>query len=58
MSEDLSDYQPPRARSTGRTGITLGILVAVLIALLFYFFWRGTGAREPDGSRPPAPAIR
>ncbi|HEU4566062.1 MAG TPA: hypothetical protein VFS05_15485 [Gemmatimonadaceae bacterium] len=58
MSDDLSDHQPRRERSTGRTGITLGILVAVLIALLFFFFWRSTGAREPDGSRPPAPVVR
>jgi hypothetical protein len=46
------DIERERTHSTGRTGITYGILFAVLIALLFFFFWRGTGARDDSGRRP------
>jgi hypothetical protein len=41
------DVTPPVERrkawqrlSTGRTGVTLGILVVALLALGFYFVWR------------------
>ena len=48
-----ADAAAQREPSTGRTGITIGILVVVLLALLFYFFWRSTGARDETGQRPP-----
>ncbi len=57
------DYSPQSRRghglreSTGRTGITLGLLVLALAALAFYFFWSRTGARTPEGKRPPPPVV-
>lgn len=59
MTEDeLLEGQPRdgRRESTGRTGITIGILVVALAALLFYFFWSRTGARTEDRKTPAAPA--
>jgi hypothetical protein len=41
--------------STGRTGITIGFLVIVLLALLFFFYWRSTGVHDATGHRPPPP---
>jgi hypothetical protein len=38
------------------TGVVIGILVVLLIALGAYFFWRGTGVRDDQGNRPqPVP---
>jgi hypothetical protein len=53
---DAAPDEPPSARrpSTGRTGLKFGILVAVLVALLFYFYWRSTGADEAERASPPA----
>ena len=48
-----ADASAERQPSTGRTGVTIGFLVIVLLALLFYFFWRSTGARDESGQRPP-----
>lgn len=52
MATDSHDSGAHRVPSTGRTGVTMAILVIVLLALLFYFYWRGTGAREQNGERP------
>jgi hypothetical protein len=41
--------------STGRTGVVIGILIVALLALGFYFYWRGTGARDETGRRPGPP---
>ncbi|MDQ6887289.1 MAG: hypothetical protein M3068_08345 [Gemmatimonadota bacterium] len=41
--------------STGRTGTLVGILLVMLLALGVFFFWRGTGARDATGHRPPPP---
>ncbi|HEX6535530.1 MAG TPA: hypothetical protein VF041_13120 [Gemmatimonadaceae bacterium] len=30
----------------------IGILVVVLIALVVFFYWRGTGARDAEGHHP------
>lgn len=38
-----------------RTGVMIGILVAVILALAVYFFWRGTGWRDDEGRRPAPP---
>ncbi|MEJ7812647.1 MAG: hypothetical protein WKG32_19700 [Gemmatimonadaceae bacterium] len=64
MTDDLPPRDPvgaegapaERTPSTGRTGVTIGILVVVLAALLFYFYWRSTGALDSSGHRPTAPA--
>ena len=40
---------------SGRKGVVVGILVAVLLMLLVYFYWRGTGYRDQSGRRPPPP---
>jgi hypothetical protein len=45
----------PAPVSRGRTGVAIGILVATLLALAFYFYWRTTGMRDDDGRRPPPP---
>src|SRR5215212_6704597 len=39
-----------------RHGIVVGLLVVVLLALVLFFFWRGTGARDDGGQRPTPPA--
>ncbi len=39
--------------STGRTGLVLGAVVVLVMLAAFVFFWRGSGARQPDGTRPP-----
>jgi hypothetical protein len=44
---------PPASR--GRTGVAIGILIATLLAVAFYFYWRTTGMRDTDGRRPPPP---
>jgi hypothetical protein len=47
---------PGRVPSTGRTGITLGILVAALLALGFYFYWRAAeGGSAAQASQPAEP---
>ncbi|HUF29654.1 MAG TPA: hypothetical protein VMM77_03245 [Gemmatimonadaceae bacterium] len=42
-----------RALSTGRTGLMFGAVVVIVMLAAFVFFWRGSGARQPDGTRPP-----
>lgn len=44
-----------RKMSTGRTGLIIGAVVVILMLATFVYFWRGSGARQPDGTRPPAP---
>jgi hypothetical protein len=39
------------------TGVVIGILTVLLIALGVFFFWRGTGYRDQAGRRPPPPAV-
>lgn len=52
----MSDVAPEGSDTpAGRKGIVIGILVAVLLALLLYFYWRGTGVRDAAG-RHPAPS--
>ena len=38
------------------TGVVIGILVVLLIALGVYFFWRGTGVTDEQGRHPSPPA--
>jgi hypothetical protein len=42
-----------RKISSGRTGLIVGAVVVLLMLVAFVFFWRGSGARQPDGTRPP-----
>jgi hypothetical protein len=53
VSEELP--RDPRSEAQ-RKGVVIGILVAVLLLLVLYFFWRGTGVRDAEGNHPPKPA--
>ncbi len=50
-----NDSDPVVPVSKGRTGVMVGILVAVLLALAFFFYWRQTGFLDESGKRPPPP---
>jgi hypothetical protein len=53
MSGEYSVAETETVPTTrGRTGVAIGILVITLLALAFYFYWRTTGMRGEDGSRP------
>lgn len=52
----MSDAAPEGSDApAGRKGIVIGILVAVLLALLLYFYWHGTGVRDANGRHPAPP---
>ncbi|HJU90657.1 MAG TPA: hypothetical protein VJ672_14800 [Gemmatimonadaceae bacterium] len=53
--------RPSREHTTApitptNTGVVIGILVVLLIALGVYFFWRGTGVQDEQGNHPRPPA--
>ena len=52
VSETETESTPA---SRGRTGVAIGILIATLLAVAFYFYWRTTGMRDTNGRRPPPP---
>ncbi len=53
----MVDELPSERRTDAeRTGVMIGIAVAVLIALAVFFYWRGTGARDANGHHPSNPA--
>jgi hypothetical protein len=57
MSENAEPGTPAEPPiEDGHKGVVIGLLVLVLIALVIFFFWRGTGVRDDSGRHPqPTP---
>ncbi|HEU4564057.1 MAG TPA: hypothetical protein VFS05_05400 [Gemmatimonadaceae bacterium] len=53
----MAETELQRRTAAQQRGAMIGILVAVLIALGVFFYWRGTGARDARGHHPAKAAI-
>lgn len=54
---DMAETELQRRTAAQQRGAMIGILVAVLVALAVFFYWRGTGARDARGHHPSKAAI-